>query len=292
MEVEFIRIILAFICGYFISLSGSLTQITANNPLASPSTLGFNGLAVFLILIAQMLQVKFQFEIPFVYIALFLFSIVLIGFALFSFRKTKKRGDSIWSLSSTQNIVLIGLSFNLLIGAIFSVIQFVFISFNFEFPTGIWFGSLKQYSDTDLYIFVPLFIMVFICIYRKSRTFELLNLGSPFAMGLGLNIRSAQRMALLISLLLTGVITIFYGVFSFMGLVFPQIIRSLPFWKSNIRGELVQGAVLMGFIFIGLDQMCYFFTILGAEIPVGMVSSVIGSIILIVMVYLSSRKMR
>jgi len=47
MEIEFGRLALSFIVGYFLCLSGSLSQLVTNNPLGSPSTLGMDGLAVF-----------------------------------------------------------------------------------------------------------------------------------------------------------------------------------------------------------------------------------------------------
>jgi ABC-type Fe3+-siderophore transport system permease subunit len=64
MDIEWMRVLLAFFCGYFLTLSGSLSQIVTNNKLASSSTLGFDGLAVLMVLCAQFLITFVHLSFP------------------------------------------------------------------------------------------------------------------------------------------------------------------------------------------------------------------------------------
>jgi iron complex transport system permease protein len=283
IDIDFIRFMFALFCGYFLTLSGSLSQLVTNNTIASPSTLGMDGAAVLFVILAQFVSIGVDLNVSYVHTAFILF---LIPFGIISFISLglSKKTNNIWEHFDIQKIILFGLAFNLFVGAIFSIIQFLFMALNFEFPTGLWFGSLKQYDKDYLMIFVVIFIITKVYILGVSQKFEALNLGSSFALGLGIDVQRIQRIALLLSFLLTGVVICYFGVFSFLGLIFPHILRSFGFFKSSMRRELLIGPYITGFIFGIVDQFCYQFDLYGAELPVGMVSSVVGAIFLIFLV--------
>jgi iron complex transport system permease protein len=283
IDIDFTRFIFALFCGYFLTLSGSLSQLVTNNTIASPSTLGMDGAAVLFVIFSQFFTLGSSLDISYVHTAFILF---LIPFCIISFfsLNSKKKISNIWEHFDIQKIILFGLAFNLFVGAIFSIIQFLFMALNFEFPTGLWFGSLKQYDESYLLVFVAVFILTKVYILGVSQKFEALNLGSSFALGLGIDVQRIQRIALLLSFLLTGVVICYFGVFSFLGLIFPHILRSFKFFKSNMKRELLIGPYITGLIFALVDQSCYQFDVYGAELPVGMVSSVVGAIFLIFLV--------
>ena len=138
-----IRLGVAFLSGYFLTLSGSLCQLTTNNSLASPSTLGMDGLGVLAILLAQFVILLFTpgLSVEFTSVILFLlFFLFLYGFIFL-----QKKND-LWKLLNIKQLILLGLAFNLFIGAIFSIVQFLFLALKMEFPVGIWFGSFKHAS--------------------------------------------------------------------------------------------------------------------------------------------------
>lgn len=282
MDFEIIRFLFAFLCGYFLTVSGSLSQLVTNNSIASPSTLGMDGAAVLFVIISQFFVVLVGESIDPAYIAygLFLISSSLF-FLVFSLRKKSK---DIWNTFNIQSLILFGLAFNLFVGAIFSIIQFLFMSLNFQFPTGIWFGSLKQYEANYIYLFLCVFFMAKIFLIKYSAKLELLNLGRSIAEGLGVDVSKVQRLSLGLSFILTGTVICYFGVFSFLGLIFPHILRSFSWFKKSMKAELIYGPYISGIIFSIVDQFCYQFDFYGAELPVGMVSSVIGAIFLIILV--------
>lgn len=279
MEIELVRVLLAFLVGYFLTISGSLSQIVTQNSLSSPSTLGFDGLAVICIILAQF----FLSALPYVFgieLWSFMIFLVLFGFIYFYKRRFKAKAE-LFVEENIQLLILIGLGFNLFVGAIFSVVQFLFMALNLEFPTGIWFGNLKYYSISNLWIFLIVFIILQFFLVKIAPSLRILSIGHEFALGLGVKVKKVQSQSIFVSLFLTGLVISFFGVFSFLGLIFPHLLRLIPLFKYNMRNELLYGGVLSGFIFAAFDVVCYNFDIYGTELPVGMVSSVIGSMALL-----------
>lgn len=283
MEFDFFRILFAFISGYFLCLSGSLSQLTTNNQLASPSTLGMDGLAVLNILIATVISGIFLNFLPLEYLSLTLFFVALTTLVFF-LRLKRKKINKIHESGQMKKVILAGLTFNLFVGAIFSIIQFIFMALNLEFPSGLWFGNFKFVSSEWLLLFVPLFFITQLVVVSYASDLEKLNLGASFAKGLGVNVSKLEKNCLLLSVFLTGVVISFFGVFSFLGLVFPHIIRSFKIFEKSIKGELLVGSLIAGFSLCFIDWLCFNLTYQGAELPVGMVSGVIGSFFLIVLV--------
>ena len=281
IEIEWARLLLAFFVGYFLTVSGSLSQLVTQNNLASPSTLGFDGLAVICIILGQFiltaLNLSLSLEIVSFILFLFLFLCVYI------LRESFKSKENFLLKQNIQLIILIGLGFNLFVGAIFSVIQFLFVALNWEFPTGIWFGNFKFYSLSTLWIYLISFIGLQVVLLKLSPGLRLISIGHDFAQGVGLKVKRIQALSLFTSLFLTGLVISFFGVFSFLGLIFPHLLRLIGFFRKDMRNELLYGGILSGVIFSGFDLLCYNLDIYGTELPVGMVSSVFGALVLLVL---------
>jgi len=282
IDFEITRLVLAFICGYFLTISGSLSQLVSNNSLASPSTLGMDGAAVLLVLLSQLLVLT-NLELP----ALEWFNLIFViiaSFVLYFVLQGRKQKNIFTSGMDIKRVILFGLAFNLFIGAIFSIIQFLFMALNFDFPSGLWFGSIKQYEVTYLWPFGVSFCVTFLLVLKISPKISLLNLGNEFATGLGINVFRVQIISLMVAFFLNALVISFFGVFSFLGLIFPHILRSFKVFNKSMSKELLYGPLLCATIFAIIDLLCFNFVLYGAELPVGMVSSVIGAFFLIFLV--------
>jgi iron complex transport system permease protein len=280
-EIEYLRILMAFMTGYFLTIAGSLAQIVTHNGLASPSTLGFDGVSVLCILIAQFLISLLGLSIGLEYITLLIF-LGLFGVFVLS-KKFLTFKQVLFTHQRIEILILFGLAFNLFVGAIFSVIQFLFMALNLEFPSSLWFGNLKFVALPMIFPYLLIFLFVQLALWKLIPKLRTMSVGHDFAIGLGVPVKKVQEQSLHLSLLLTGVVVAFFGVFSFLGLIFPHLLRLFSFFRFNMRNELIYGPLITGLIFSALDMFCYHFTLYGTELPVGMVSSVLGAFFLLIL---------
>jgi len=282
MDYVITRLVCAFLCAVIISQTGSLTQLASRNMLASPSTLGLDGLSVVWLLFFYSLSLVFHFELSSLsvfFIGLPVF--VLIGFLFSKFVPASQKMDK---------LIFLGLTFNLLVGAIFSLCQFLFQALNLPFPSELWFGHFRF----PMMEFIPFLLtfeaFILFGIYRFRMELIMHSLGGSFSNS---NFQRKNFFFLFIFLSIsvgTFLVVSFFGAFSFIGLIFPLIARKLFLRKFDLMGEIILGSFLNGMIFTLIDFICYEFPILGAEIPMGLLSTSIGAVGLILLIWYSNKR--
>ena len=287
-EIDLTRVLFAFLCGYFLALSGSLSQLVTNNSLASPSTLGFDGMAALAVIVAQNILLVLNFPVPLEYASFAIFALFCAPFTLWLL---KRAGTSPHFFSFDMKLfILAGLAFNLFVGAVFAVVQFLFMALNWDFPSGLWFGNFRFYHESALALFLGVFLLIQLILRHKASQLRVLSLGESMALGFGVDVKGTQKWALLVSLFLTGLVISFFGVFSFLSLIIPHMLRFFLYFERNMKNELIWGPVAGGAGLAGLDYLCFRHDFHGAELPAGMVSSVIGAFLLILLLLKSQFK--
>lgn len=283
MEYLIPRLLCAFLSGVVMSQTGSLIQMGTRNILASPSTLGFDGLSVLWILILHSILLFFNFDLSHTIL-------ILGGIPVFIFMGTYFSSFMI-RLKKFERIILLGLTFNLLVGAIFALWQFLFLAFNLPFPIELWFGHFRFATlENGLILFVfELFILVGWFLLKKE--FYLQSLGPRLANKMNLREKSLYNYLFISVSLGTFLVVGLFGAFSFLGLVFPIVARKLWFKKWDLEGEILIGATFNGAFLMIVDLICYYFPIHGAEVPVGLIATVTGAVCLIMILWTSDRPM-
>jgi iron complex transport system permease protein len=226
------------------------------------------------------------------YLSLILF--LVPAFILYAWKLRSQTKISVFGNRMDTDIprlILAGLCFNLLVGALFSLAQFLFMVLNLKFPSQLWFGNFRFIEWPMLGALVTGVVFIYFAVIRLSAGLEALSFGSDFAAGLGLNVRRTQTHAIFISLVAVGLVTCFFGVFSFMGLLLPLLLRSLPGLRHSFRRELLWGPFISGGFFVIMDSCCRYVTFYGAEVPTGMVASLLGTLILVVIVLRNPSKL-
>lgn len=272
------RAMIAFMSGGLLSLSGSLMQLTFSQELATPSTLGLEALAVFVVLLAHTLT-YFLGGAEWV-------SFLSLGLGLlfsFSFLYSPL-GKRIGRFKTKSSLLILGLTVNLFVGAVFSIWQFLFLSFNWDFPSELWFGHFRYIDSKAIYPFMILSFSLCIILWRKAASFSLYSLGPEVLRHLQKDSWSISRSMIALSMTATLVVVTQFGVFSFMGLIFPILARRLCGRSWTMRREFVTSFFLSAPMMLILDFLVYEFPIWGAEIPVGMMSLFVGTLMLIVLV--------
>ena len=276
MDIDLLRFLTAFVVGGMLSFAGSLVQITTRNDLASPSTLGMDGVAVLMVMLAFIIQGA-GVELPLATLALGLGLVSLGVLSLFSSVFLGQRDLKV--------IVLMGMSVNLLVGAFFAIMQFLAMAFNQKFPDQLWFGrilTLEPLSGASLAM-LALALSFFTLSYRK--TWKALLLGRGWCHGLGIPVEKIIKISLMLSFLITLWVVVHFGVFGFLGLLYPLVLRQFKRYRGDPWREMTDGAALAGFSFAILDQFCFQVTFHGAEIPVGLPASLLGACALVVILW-------
>ncbi len=263
-----IREVCVFFSGILLCWSGTLTQAVSQNSLASPSTLGFDGLAVFFVLLGTL----FYPSMPLV-LTYLLFFFFLLGSSLFFYQKNKE--------IRLQSFILAGLSFNLFMGALFALSQFFYFAYGKDFPTQVWFGQFRFAKYTDLAVLIVSFLLGIFSIGYFIKSLSYLSLGKNFSSNFVYRPNKVIVPALLLALFFTSTVVFHFGVFSFLGLIFPHILRSFSCFRRSLKNEFIWGAPLMGAVLIFFDLLVYHFDVQGSEVPVGLISSILGALFLL-----------
>src|SRR5690606_852293 len=122
-----------------------------------------------------------------------------------------------------ERLILIGLTFNLFVGAIFSLWQFLFLAFNKPFPVELWFGHFRFASSETFLIlfFVEVLILSGHFILRKEL--QLYSLGENISRNLKLSEKQLYLFFFVAIALGTFAVISLFGAFSFLGLIFPFV---------------------------------------------------------------------
>ncbi len=265
---EIYRILCAMMIGFILSSAGSLSQLLTQNPLASPSTIGIQAMALFS-LISGFFISKYLELSNYVFLAFLVFGVIALLWIFFLNQKKVKSG------SFFKKLIFIGICLNLLVGAIYSLLQFILLNLGQQFPSELWFGSLKFLGQEEFLAIGSIFTLYFIMIFYFSKNLRLFMLGRDFAAGQISSIEESEKYIFFMMFLAVGISTIYCGIFSFVGLIFPHLFRSFAFFRKDIHKEVILGGLFSGILFMLLDLFCYHLPIRGAEIPVGMVVSTV-----------------
>lgn len=279
-QVRLPRVILAALVGAALSISGAAMQGLLRNPLADSSTLGVSSCAALGAVIA--ISTGFQFK-PFPYLGIAVMSIL---FAFVSFFAIMALSYKIDRNLSTNTIILIGVIISMFSGSIISFL----VSISEEQMKNIVFWTMGSFSGRgwDYVVLVFPFILVgIIGILRYTNELNAFALGEEQAGYIGVDTKKAKIMILVFVSLLVGVSVSVSGTIAFVGLVIPHISRMLigPNHRNLLPLSMVTGAVFM----IITDLVSR--TILSpSELPIGVVTSLIGSVIFIYIFYTKRQK--
>ncbi len=282
MNYLLFRILSSFLVGVLSSQTGSLIQLGTKNVMASPSTLGLDGLAILWLLLVHTVSLWFGINPYPLYV-------LLLGIPVFYFL-ANVYSKRLQGTKKYEKIILLGISFNLLVGAIFSLWHFLFLAFNLPFPTELWFGHFKFASHESFIVLIIAEIFLSLALKYYFKKIQLFSLGTDLASLWGLDEKKLYRFIFVASSLVTFMTIQLFGSFSFLALILPIISRKIWMPKLDLEGEFFLGALLNGIVLMILDLICYLFPIWGAEIPAGLIITTVGALGLLSLLWMENRK--
>lgn len=265
INIRLPRVIVAFIVGASLSVSGLCIQSLLKNPLASPYTLGVSSGAGLAATIAYVLKLNFFG----VYTTQ---TVAFIG-ALITIYSIIKFVSLIDNNLSNETIVLTGMILSLFLGSLISLIMLL----NLEDSKRILLfmsGSLILKGWNEVLLLLPFFIICTTYLFIRSKQLDILTFGEADAHSLGVNTKKLKIEIMVLSSLLTASAVATCGVIGFIGLVVPHISRKL--FRSNHVLTIPLSALVGGGFLIATDLIAR--TIAPPlELPVGAITALIGA---------------
>ncbi len=279
LPVRLPRVLCAGLVGAALSLCGGAMQGLLKNPLADGSTLGVSSGAS----LGAVIAIAFGISIPglpftgtMVLAILFAFLSLLLILAL------AYRLDA--SLS-TNTIILIGVIFSMFASSFSSLI----ITFAGEKVKTITFwtmGSLQGGGYRNAAILAGALLLFGGAILLHCRELNAFAVGEDNARTIGVDVRRVKLRVLICVSVLIGVSVSVSGTIGFVGLVTPHIMR-LVFGPNHRR--LLPATIYGGAIFLMLSDLAARTILSPRELPIGVVTSLIGSVVFIY-IFFSARR--
>lgn len=259
------RILLAFMAGGSLALAGLLFQTLFRNSLMTPFTLGVSGGAVLGAGIAIKLGLDITLGISAISLFGFggaLFTIVLL--IILSRYLLKARQES---------LLLLGIALSFFYSSALMVI-FYLSSFT-ETATIMRFtmGSLSIVGYTNVIIISIASISLLLLLWLKRFELQLLALSDEQASLKGINTQRLSYFLLLVTSIIIGILVSLTGPIGFVGLIIPHMIRRL-YQKSLV--SLIQPVFLLGGLFLLACDTVARFLSTSSEIPIGVITALIG----------------
>lgn len=265
-DVRIPRILLGFLAGATFSICGMAFQAMFRNPLATPFTLGVSGGAAFGAVLAIKLGLNYSF------FAASTSQLLAFGGALatillvYGIAKAKK-GFTI------ATMLLTGVAVSFFFSALIMFIQYI-ADFAHSFAMVRWMmGNLAVVGYKpiiQLAVFSAIGITV---IYMTRSEMNLLLTGDELAAGRGVDVERTRRIIFFAVSLCAGSAVAICGPIGFIGLIIPHIMR-LIFGADHF--DLAPACIIGGGAFLVLCDTVSRIIISPAEIPVGIITAMLG----------------
>lgn len=269
-QIRLPRVVMALLVGALLALSGVCIQGLFRNPLAEPSILGVSAGAtlvamVTLIALPQLMALAQQslgeFALP-----LAAFIGALLSTLLVLTIQGRDNPDS-------TRLILSGVAVNIMAGAGISLCAYLASAEQLRLLTFWGLGSLAQAEWNKVALLAIVLLICWPLLWRLYRPLNALLLGESEARHLGYNVRHLKLQVIVLVALAVGSAVAFCGIIGFIGLVVPHIIR-LIFGPNH--NHLIPLSVLTGALVLVLADLLARVVIAPAELPVGIVTAVIG----------------
>ncbi len=268
LELRLPRVLCGALVGAALGLAGALTQTFARNPLATPDILGVTSGAA-LGAVAAIVLAGGSYSVGAGALTLGLPAAAAIG-ALGT--AAVVYGLSWRSGVDSYRLILVGIGAT---AALTGVTSYLIARAQLtEASTAAqWLvGSLSGVSWASVWpILVAVAVLTPIAL-TQSSTLSVSLLGDDVSTGLGVAVQRHRLVIIACAVLLTAAAVSAAGPIEFVAFVSPQIVRRLA---GTARPPLLASAVVGALVVVGADTLSR--TVLPGEVPVGIVTAVIGA---------------
>ena len=270
LEIRLPRVILAALVGASLGISGAALQGLFRNPLADPGLIGVSAGAALGATLVIVLGSKFlgsfmlgSFLLPLGAISGAMLVIMML------YLLTKGFG-----YQGVTYMLLVGIAVNAIAGVGIGILTF--ISTDSELR-GLTFWTMGSFGGVTWPLLVPAIIIIMLSVTSMmtvSRNLDLIQLGEPEAYRLGVDVKRLKYKIILSCAAAVGASVSLSGMIGFVGLVVPHLVRLFGGVNHNY---LLPGSAFIGAALMITADMLSRTMIQPAELPVGLITSAIGS---------------
>jgi iron complex transport system permease protein len=276
MDIRLPRAILSLLVGASLAVGGVLMQALFRNPIVEPGLIGTSsgaafGAALYLVLGATFKVDLGEWTLPVSACIGAICSTVLV----FTLSQSKETGKS-----SIIALLLTGIAINALF---LSGVGFLSYIARDPQARSITFWNLGTFAGANWRAVFITGFSTLLCIsvaLRYAKHLNALMIGEEEAQFLGVDIKRLKRIILFINVVMVAVATSFVGVISFVGLIVPHLLRII---NGSDNRFLIKNSALLGGILLCAADLVARMLLRPAELPIGIVTSVIGVPVFIVL---------
>ncbi|MDC5705221.1 iron ABC transporter permease [Vibrio europaeus] len=271
-EIRFPRTILCMLVGAILAICGTVMQGLFRNPLAEPGIIGVSagaslGAALAIVLFADLSEQYPQF-MNLAAVPIFAFLGGALTTVLVYKLGTSKMGTSVTIM------LLAGVAISALSGAGIGYMNFIADDQMLR-DLSLWsMGSLAGANWTSIILCAITLVLLMFIFVRKAMSLNALLLGEAEANHLGIPVQRLKRQLILLTAVGVGVTVSVSGMIGFIGLVIPHLGRML---SGPDHRTLLPISALMGALLLTFADMFSRVVVAPAELPVGIVTALIGA---------------
>ena len=282
LDIRVPRVLLAGLVGASLAIAGAAFQGLLRNPLADPYTLGVSSGAsvgaVITLFLHLSLPLLGSLTLPFMSVICAFLTIILVLFFAQKIDRSMK----------VETIILTGVIFSAFLGAFISL-MIALTGDELRMIIGWLLGSVSMRGWEYVMIILPFFIIGSILLLFNSSELNAMSFGEERAQHLGVNVKKRKLLILSAGSILTGAAVSVSGTIGFVGLVIPHLTRLL--WGPDHK-HLLPLSMLTGSGFLILADLVARTIISPLELPIGVITAIIGAPVFALILLRSKRKDR
>jgi len=264
-DIRLPRVLLAVLVGAALAQSGAVMQGFFQNPMADPYIIGVSSGAALGATLAVFFSVDFWvFGISGVSLCAFVGALAVTSMVY----AISMRGGRL----PVTLVLLTGVAIGSLAAALTS---FLMISSDQDLHRILFWimGSLSSRRWEHVRMVWPQILVGVVLLQFFARDLNLILQGEENAQHLGVDVEKVKRILLVLAALLAAAAVAVSGIIGFVGLIVPHVMRLLvgPDHRKLFPASILGGAILM----VGADVLARIL-IAPAEIPIGIITSVLG----------------
>ncbi|MBB1309956.1 MULTISPECIES: iron ABC transporter permease [Pseudoalteromonas] len=271
------RTLLAFLAGSGLAIAGLILQTVTRNPLADPYLFGISsgasfGVVCFMTLTGVSAGITMS-------AAAFVGSLLTMLLLVFIAGRAGR--------GQVESMLLAGVALSFLFSAFTSLLLY------FSDPQAItailfWtLGSFARAQWSTLWLPALVIISCTVLMMGFRRQLNAMLLGDESAATLGIPVQRFRLLMLVLSSLITAVLVAMCGGIGFVGLMIPHIVRFFVS-QGTITG-LIMTALVGGIFMVWVDVLSRVL-LANQELPIGVITSAIGSIFFLSLLYFRKRE--